>query len=166
MKRSTIFFTLALATVFLFGCSKSGTDLPTNSTANVMPNQAGTTFSNPPGQQDQVLAAAVQEDCTLTVSGPFIYVDMVFPVIEVRCDSVKQTIRIEAALDMNGSQVAQSSRTCRRTNKCVTGLAKDGIFVHDVPGDQRWCGRGSATVRTKEGSRSFPEQTSCESDSF
>jgi hypothetical protein len=111
-------------------------------------------------------AAAAHEDCTLTVSGPFIYVDLVFPVIEVRCDSVKQTIHIEASLDMDGSQVAQSGRTCRRTNKCVTGLASDGIFIHDVPGDQLWCGRGSATVRTKGGSRSFPEQTSCESESF
>jgi hypothetical protein len=91
---------------------------------------------------------------------------MVFPVIEVRCDSVKQTIRIDGALDMDGSQVAQSGRTCRRTNNCVTGLAKDGIFVHDIPGDQLWCGRGSATVRSKEGSRSFTVQTSCESDSF
>jgi hypothetical protein len=166
MKQPTIFFALALATTLLLGCGKSETDLSTNSTANVMPNQAGTTFSNPSRQQDQVLAAAVHEDCTLTVSGPFIYVDMVFPVIEVRCDSVKQTIHIEAALDMDGSQVAQSSRTCRKTNKCVTGLASDGIFVHDVPGDQLYCGRGSAKVRTKEGSRSFPEQTSCESDSF
>lgn len=111
-------------------------------------------------------AAAVHEDCTFTVSGPFIYVDMVFPVIEVTCDSVKQSIRIEAALDMDGSQVATSNRTCRRTNRCVTGLARDGIFAHDIPGDQLWCGRGSASVRSKEGSRSFPEQTSCESDSF
>lgn len=113
-----------------------------------------------------MLTAAVHDDCTMTVSGPFIYVDMVFPVIEVRCNSVKQTIHLEAVLNRGGSQVAQSSRTCRKTNKCVTGLASDGIFVHDIPGDQRYCGRGSATVRSKEGSRSFPAQTSCESDSF
>jgi hypothetical protein len=111
-------------------------------------------------------ASAAADDCTLTVSGPFIYVDMVFPVIEVECDSVKRTIHIEAALDMDGSQVAQSSRTCRRTNKCVTGLASDGIFVHDVPGDQRYCGHGSGVARSKGQTQVLPQLTSCEADTF
>jgi hypothetical protein len=111
-------------------------------------------------------ASAAHEDCTMSVSGPFFYAGMVFPVIEVKCDSVKQTIRIDAALDMDGSQVAKSSRTCRRTSSCVTGLARDGIFAMDIPGDQHWCGRGSATIRSNGSTRFFPETTSCESESF
>ena len=112
-------------------------------------------------------AAAAHSDCTFSVSGPFFYAGMVFPVIEVNCDSVKQTIRIDAALDMNGSDVATSSRTCRRASSCVTGLASDGIFAHDIPGDQRWCGRGSASIRAKGGpTHVIPEAGSCESESF
>jgi hypothetical protein len=88
------------------------------------------------------------------------------PVIEVECDSVKRTIHIDVALDMDGSQVAQSSRTCTRTNKCMTGLASDGIFVHDVEGDQSWCGHGSAVARSKGQRQVMPQLTSCESDTF
>jgi hypothetical protein len=111
-------------------------------------------------------AAAAHGDCTMTVSGPFFYADMVFPVIEVTCDSVKRAIRIAAALDMDGTEVATSSRTCRRTDHCVTGLASDGIFVMDHEGDQHWCGRGSAAVRTRGRTHLFPEAMSCESESF
>ncbi len=109
-------------------------------------------------------ASAAADDCTLTVSGPFIYVDMVFPVIEVACDSVKRTIHIEAALDGDGSQVATSSRTRHRTNRCMHGLASDGIFVHDVEGDQQYCGHGSAVARSKGQTQVMPQLTSCESD--
>jgi hypothetical protein len=112
-------------------------------------------------------AAAAHGDCRLSVSGPFFYAGMVFPVIEVTCDSVKQTIRIDAALDMDGSEVATSGRTCRRASSCVTGLASDGIFAHDIPEDQRWCGRGSASIRAKgEQTHLGPEAGSCESESF
>jgi hypothetical protein len=111
-------------------------------------------------------ASAAHDDCTFSVSGPFFYAGMVFPVLEVKCDSVKQTIRIDAALDMDGSQVAKASRTCRKASSCVTGLARDGIFAMDIPGDQRWCGRGSASVRSNGSTRSFPETTSCESEDF
>ena len=111
-------------------------------------------------------AAAAHGDCTMTVSGPFFYANLVFPVIEVTCDSVKRTIHIEAALDMDGTEVATSSRTCQRTDHCVTGLASDGIFAHDQEGDQQWCGRGAAAVRTRGRPHLFPEATSCESDSF
>lgn len=109
--------------------------------------------------------SVVDGDCTFTVSGPFFYAGLVFPVIEVECDTVKQTITLAAALDQDGSEVATSGRTCRRTNKCVTGLASDGIFTHDVPGDQHWCGRGSAAVRVRrQPTQNFPELTSCETD--
>jgi hypothetical protein len=112
-------------------------------------------------------ASAAPNDCTLSVSGPFFYAGMVSPVVEVKCESVKQTIRIDAALEMDGSQVATSSRTCRRASSCVTGLASDGIFAQDIPGDQHWCGRGAALVRTKGGSTQLlSEATSCESESF
>jgi hypothetical protein len=111
-------------------------------------------------------AAAAHSDCTLSVSGPFFYAGMVFPVIEVKCDSVKRSIHIDAALDMNGSQVATSSRTCRQASTCVTGLASDGIFAQDIPGDQRWCGRGSASIRTRGPTHNLPEAGSCESESF
>jgi hypothetical protein len=111
-------------------------------------------------------AAAAHEDCTMSVSGPFFYAGMVFPVIEVSCDSVKQTIRLDAALDMDGSQVAKSRRTCRNVSRCVTGLARDGIFAMDIPGNQHWCGQGSASVRSKGSTRFFPEVTSCESEDF
>ncbi len=111
-------------------------------------------------------ASAAHDDCTLSVSGPFLYAGLVFPVIEVRCDSVKQSIRIDAALDMDGSQVATASRTCRKASSCVTGLARDGIFAQDVPGDQRWCGRGSASIHTKGPTHFLPEASSCESESF
>jgi hypothetical protein len=111
-------------------------------------------------------ASAVHEDCTMSVSGPFFYAGMVSPVIEVRCDSVKQTIRIDAGLDMDGFEVAKSSRTCRNVSSCVTGLARDGIFAMDIPGNQHWCGRGSASVRSKGSTRVFPELTSCESEDF
>lgn len=114
----------------------------------------------------QTPAAAAADDCTLTVSGPFIYVDMVFPVVEVECDSVKRTIHIEAALDRDGSQVATSSRTCHRTSSCMTGLASDGVFVHDVEGDQQYCGHGSGVARSKGQTQRMPQQTSCESDTF
>ncbi|HYU58767.1 MAG TPA: hypothetical protein VEO00_12060 [Actinomycetota bacterium] len=116
----------------------------------------------PPSRQ----ASAADDDCTLTVSGPFLYAGMVSPVIEVRCDSVKQSIRIDAALDSDGSQVATSSRTCRRASSCVTGLADDGIFALDVPGDQRWCGRGSAAIHDRGATYVLPEATSCETESF
>jgi hypothetical protein len=111
-------------------------------------------------------ASAAHNDCTMSVSGPFFYAGMVFPVIEVKCDSVKQSIRIEAALDKDGFQVATSSRTCRKASSCVTGLARDGIFAQDIPGDQRWCGRGSASIHTKGQTHFLPEATSCESDGF
>lgn len=111
-------------------------------------------------------ASAAADDCTMTVQGPFFYAGLVFPVIEVECDSVKRTIHIDAALDMDGSQVATSSRTCHRTSSCVTGLARDGIFVHDVEGDQSWCGHGSAVVRSKGQTQVLPQLTSCESDTF
>jgi hypothetical protein len=102
----------------------------------------------------------------MTVQGPFFYAGLVFPVIKVECDSVKRTIHIDAALDMDGSQVATSSRTCHRTSSCVTGLASDGIFAHDVEGDQSWCGHGSAVVRSKGQKQVLPQLTSCESDTF
>jgi hypothetical protein len=111
-------------------------------------------------------ASAAANDCTMTVQGPFFYAGMVFPVIEVECDSVNRTIHIDAALDMDGSQVATSSRTCHRTSSCVTGLARDGIFAHDVEGDQRWCGHGSAVARSKGQTQVMPQLTSCESDTF
>ena len=111
-------------------------------------------------------ASAAPDDCTMTVQGPFFYAGLVFPVIEVECDSVKRTIHIDAALDMDGSQVATSSRTCHRTSSCVTGLARDGIFAHDVEGDQSWCGHGSAVARSKGQTQMLPQLTSCESDSF
>ena len=111
-------------------------------------------------------ASAAADDCTMTVQGPFFYAGLVFPVIEVECDSVKRTIHIDAALDMDGSQVATSSRTCHRTSSCVTGLASDGIFAHDVEGDQSWCGHGSAVVRSKGQTQVLPQLTSCESDTF
>jgi hypothetical protein len=100
----------------------------------------------------------------MTVQGPFFYAGLVFPVIEVECDSVKRTIHIDAALDMDGSQVATSSRTCHRRSSCVTGLASDGIFTIDVAGDQRYCGHGSAVVRSKGQTQVLPQLTSCESD--
>jgi hypothetical protein len=102
----------------------------------------------------------------MTVSGPFFYADMVFPVIDVTCDSVKRAIRIEAALDKDGDQVATSSRTCRNRRGCETGLASDGIFTIDEPGDQQWCGHGAAAIRTQGRAHIIPEQTSCETDSF
>ena len=111
-------------------------------------------------------ASATADDCTMTVQGPFFYAGLVFPVIEVECASVKRTIHIDAALDMNGSQVATSSRTCHRTSSCVTGLASDGIFARDVEGDQRWCGHGSAAARSKGQTQVLPQLTSCESDTF
>lgn len=111
-------------------------------------------------------AAAAHSDCTLTVSGPFFYAGLVFPVIEVECDSVKRSIRIDAALDMDGTEVATSSRICRRASSCVTGLASDGIFTTDVPGDQLWCGRGSAAIRTQGPPHFLPEVGSCESEDF
>jgi hypothetical protein len=111
-------------------------------------------------------ASAGHDDCTLSVSGPFFYAGMVFPVVEVNCDSVKQSIRIDASLDMDGAQVATASRTCRKASSCVTGLASDGIFAQDIPGDQRWCGGGSASIHTKGPTHFLPEATSCESESF
>ena len=117
-------------------------------------------------QQEPASASAAADDCTMTVQGPFFYAGMVFPVIEVECASVKRTIHIDAALDMDGSQVATSSRTCHRRSSCVTGLASDGIFAHDVEGDQTWCGHGSAVARSKGQTQVMPQQTSCESDPF
>lgn len=111
-------------------------------------------------------ASAAPDDCTMTVQGPFFYAGMVFPVIEVRCDTVKKSIRIYAALDMDGSQVATSSRICRRTSSCITGLASDGIFAMDVEGDQSWCKNGAAVIRTTGPAHVLPRQTSCESDPF
>jgi hypothetical protein len=111
-------------------------------------------------------ASAAHGDCTMTVSGPFFYADMVFPVIEVNCESVKRAIRIDASLDRDGTEVATSSRTCRRTDHCVTGLASDGIFAMDEPGDQRWCGHGTAGIRSQGRTHVIPEATSCESESF
>ncbi|HEV8420419.1 MAG TPA: hypothetical protein VGR13_03580 [Actinomycetota bacterium] len=111
-------------------------------------------------------ASAAHSDCTLSVSGPFFYAGMVFPVIEVKCNSVKQSIRIDASLDRDGFQVATSSRTCRKASSCITGLASDGIFAQDIPGDQLWCGHGSAFIHTTGPGHSLPESTSCETDSF
>jgi hypothetical protein len=111
-------------------------------------------------------ASAAHDDCTMTVSGPFFYAGMVFPVIEVKCDSVKQSIRIDASLDRDGFQVAKSSRTCRKASSCITGLARDGIFAHDIPGDQIWCGHGSAVIHSSGPGHSLPKATSCESDTF
>jgi hypothetical protein len=111
-------------------------------------------------------ASAATNDCTLTVSGPFFYAEMVFPVVEVTCDSVKRSIRIDAAMDMDGERVATSSRTCRRASSCVTGLASDGIFAMDVSGDQLWCGHGRASIHARGPVQVLPVATSCESESF
>lgn len=111
-------------------------------------------------------ASAAHDDCTMSVSGPFFYAGMVFPVIEVECDSVKRSIRINAALAMDGSQVATASRICRKASSCVTGLASDGIFAQDIPGNQRWCGQGSASIRSRGPTHFLPEARSCETESF
>jgi hypothetical protein len=111
-------------------------------------------------------AAAAHGDCTLSISGPFFYAGMVAPFIEVTCDSIKQSIRIDAALDRDGSEVATASRTCRKARSCWIGLARDGIFAQDIPGDQLWCGHGSAFIHTTGPGHSLPEATSCESDTF
>jgi hypothetical protein len=111
-------------------------------------------------------ASAQEDDCTLTVSGPFFYAGLVSPNIDVACGSVKKSIRVNATLSQDGVQVAAASRTCRQASRCILGLASDGIFVLDVPGDQRWCGTGSATIRGKGGGQVLPPEGSCESDTF
>jgi hypothetical protein len=58
MKPCMIFFALVFATILLFGCGESKTDLSTTPTAILTPNQGGMPLSNPGAPQDQVQAAA------------------------------------------------------------------------------------------------------------
>jgi hypothetical protein len=110
-------------------------------------------------------ATAAQNDCTLTVSGPFFYAGLVSPNVEVACGSVRKSIRVDATLSQDGVQVAAESRTCHQASRCILGLASDGIFVFDVPGNQHWCGTGSGTISGK-GGQVLPPARSCESDGF
>lgn len=111
-------------------------------------------------------ALAAHDDCELTVRGPFFYAGLVFPVAEIQCQTQKQSIHLEATLEMDGSEVATASRTCRKTAECTLGLASDGVFAHDVPGDQVWCGSAMGSINNR-GPRHFLGQvTSCEAESF
>jgi hypothetical protein len=111
-------------------------------------------------------ASAAHDDCRLTISGPFFYAGTVAPFAEIQCDSVKQSIQINAALDMDGSQVVAKSRTCRRATSCWLGLARDGVFTYDVEGNQQWCGRASGVVHTTGQRHSLPQAGSCETEDF
>jgi hypothetical protein len=116
----------------------------------------------PPGEE----ASAAHGDCRVTAQGPFIYADLVSPFTAIECDTVKQGIHIEATLEMDGSVVASASRTCRKTNMCWLGLASDGIFTHDVPGDQRWCGTATGSINNRGSRHSLGQAASCETDTF
>jgi hypothetical protein len=111
-------------------------------------------------------ASAAHNDCRLTISGPFFYAGTVAPFAEIQCDSVKQSIQINAALDMDGSQVVARSRTCRKATSCWLGLARDGVFTNDVPGNQQWCGRASGVIHTTGQRHSLPQVASCETEDF
>jgi hypothetical protein len=111
-------------------------------------------------------ARAAHDVCRLTVQGPFVYANMVFPVAKVECGAVRQTIHIDARLDMDGSLAAQASRTCRKVATCWLGLASDGIFAHDVPGDQQWCGSATGWVNNRGSRHSLDVAASCETESF
>jgi hypothetical protein len=116
----------------------------------------------PPGEE----ASATHGDCRVSAEGPFIYVDMVFPVTKIECDTVKQGIHVEATLANDGSLVATASRTCRKTNICWLALASDGIFTHDVPGDQRWCGTATGSINNRGSRHSLAQAASCEAETF
>ena len=116
----------------------------------------------PPGEE----ASAAHGDCRVTAEGPFIYVDLVFPVTKTECDTVKQGIHVEATLAMDGSVVATASRTCRKTNICWLALASDGIFTHDVPGDQRWCGTATGSINNRGSRHALGQAASCETETF
>lgn len=111
-------------------------------------------------------ASAAHDDCRLTVQGPFLYADLVFPVAQIECHTAKQSIHVEATLNMDGSAVASASRTCRKTASCWLGLASDGIFAHDVPGDQRWCGLATGSINNRGSRHSLGGAASCETESF
>jgi hypothetical protein len=111
-------------------------------------------------------ASAAHDGCRLSVQGPFLYAGMVFPVAQIDCDTVQQSIHIRASLDMDGTAVASASRTCRKATSCWLGLASDGVFALDAPGDQRWCGRATGSVNNRGPGHSLGEAASCESESF
>jgi hypothetical protein len=111
-------------------------------------------------------ASAAHSDCRLTISGPFFYAGTVAPFAEIQCDSVKQSIQINAALDMDGTQVVARSRTCRKATSCWLGLARDGVFTYDVPGNQQWCGRASGVIHTIGQRHSLSQVASCETEDF
>jgi hypothetical protein len=116
----------------------------------------------PPGEE----ASATHGDCWVSAEGPYIYADFVFPVTKIECDTVKQGIHVEATLEMDGSVVATAGRTCRKTNACWLGLASDGIFTHDVPGDQRWCGSATGSINNRGSRHALGQAASCESEIF
>lgn len=111
-------------------------------------------------------ASAGHDDCRVDVRGPFFYAGFVFPVGEIRCDTVKQSIHIDVSLDMDGVEVASASRTCRKASRCILGLASDGVFARDVAGDQLWCGGATGSIDNRGPRHVTAEAASCESEGF
>lgn len=111
-------------------------------------------------------ARAADNSCQVSVRGPFFYAGFVFPSTEIACETVKQTIRLEASLHMDGTEVATAERTCRKTDRCRLSLASDGIFAYDVPGDQLWCGSVTGSISDKGPRHELGTAVSCESESF
>lgn len=111
-------------------------------------------------------AHAAHDDCRVTVRGPFFYAGLVFPVGEIECDSVKQSIHIDVTLDMDGTEAASAGRTCRKASSCILGLASDGVFTRDLPGDQLWCGSATGSINNRGPRHEVAVATSCESESF
>lgn len=99
-------------------------------------------------------------NCTITTTGPFLYAGMVFPDIEVRCDSEVNRIRVEGVLEMDGVQVDAGVRDCRKTARCTLSV---DLRAADQPGDQTWCASASATIGGKE---SVGSSSSCETADF
>jgi hypothetical protein len=74
----------------------------------------------PPGDE----ASANHGDCQVSAQGPFIYADLVFPVTEIQCDTIKQSIHIEATQEMDGSVVATDRPDMPEDERLLAGVGQ------------------------------------------
>jgi hypothetical protein len=108
---------------------------------------------------DAIAGPAAPASCTSVAEGPFLYIDTVIPVAEVRCNAPQRRLQIETQLTRDGVVVATASRSCRNASVCRQSV---DASAPDVPGNQLWC----LTTRGFVGSAFVGEASSCEQEEF
>jgi hypothetical protein len=103
--------------------------------------------------------APAASSCTLTADPPFFYAGMVFAPASVECTAPQSKLRVRTQLTRDGVAVAENSRDCHKTARCLNTV---GSFTIDDAGDQLWCTTAWGWV----GGQSVGSATRCEAEPF